>query len=199
VTDSLIQIPRQQTADEATRATVTAARLPEPPAPADDPSPRVAEPEPPAPPASTFTATQVMDVTCPGCGTVSRVDAGRRFADDFCRSCDYPLFWAVERVPLPVDSTGDGGLRRLPGTAGRAALAALACPTCTEPNPPAAVLCGRCGSELRPKPVVEVVAEPEPVVEPEPEPVAGTPWWVYALGLTAILVIVTGVVALIQL
>lgn len=150
---------------------------------------------PPAP--ATFAAEQVVDVTCPGCGAMSQVDAARRFADDFCRHCDYPLFWAVERVALPVDQGGDSGLRRLPGTAGLAALAALQCPACTEPNPPSAVQCGRCGADLHPK-AVTVEAAPEPIVEvvAEPEP-AGTPWWIWAMGTALLCVIVSGVIALI--
>ena len=101
-------------------------------------------------------------LVCPSCGTPSEVDAARRDARDFCRSCDYPLFWAVDRpAPTPAD-VADSGLRRLPGTAGRAALAALLCWSCTERNDPVAQLCSRCGADLH------------PVAAPEPEPVAET-------------------------
>jgi hypothetical protein len=108
-----------------------------------------------------------VDVVCPSCGTPARVDGVRREAADFCATCDYPLFWAVERHPAALNEGSDTGLRRLPGTAGRASLAALRCPSCTEPNAPAATHCARCGAELRPAPVV--VELPPPPPEPEPE------------------------------
>jgi hypothetical protein len=141
----------------------------------------------------------IVDVTCPSCATPARVNTTRREADDFCVQCEYPLFWAVER-PAPTAASGltDTGLRRLPGTAGRAVLAFLNCPVCTEPNPPASVHCSRCGSELRPAAVVAVV-EPEPVPEPVVElvPARRRNWWV--IGLAAATVLALLVLALVLL
>ena len=130
----------------------------------------------------------VETVECPGCGTRSPADPNRRDASEFCPKCDFPLFWARERV---VDLTGgpstdDGAVRRLPGTAGRALLAGLVCPACTEHNVVTAQVCVRCGADLHPAPVVPVQRQPEPVPEPEPEPVAEPfdwTWWLVAAGL----------------
>lgn len=121
-------------------------------------------------------------VTCPGCGSVGLVDLARREASDFCPSCDFPLFWTPSRVialdgPPPEDS----GLRRLPGTAGHAALASLACPSCTEPNPPTGLTCLRCGAPLHPVPVAEPEPELIPLHEPEPEPEHHWRWWPLAV------------------
>ncbi len=114
-------------------------------------------------------------VTCPECGQMATVDMARRQAEDFCRNCDYPLFWANSTVIAPSGEDTGASLRRLPGTVGRAATAALLCPHCGEPNSPAAQICIRCALSLHP---VEI-PEPEPVVvipepEPEPEPPPGT-------------------------
>jgi predicted RNA-binding Zn-ribbon protein involved in translation (DUF1610 family) len=137
-----------------------------------------------------------VDVTCPSCGRMARIDAARRDAADFCATCDFPLFWAVERVPLPGgQAVGDSGLRRLPGTVGRAALASLACPVCTEPNAPSAVHCVRCGNELRPRPVVVAApAPPPPVVVQEPEP--RRVWWPYVLAGFVVVTILAGLAVL---
>jgi hypothetical protein len=153
----------------------------------------------PVAPVTVVTADAVMSVTCPSCGTVGEVDPLRRSAQDFCGSCEYPLFWAVERVALPVEDRSEDSLRRLPGTAGRAVLASLRCPHCTEPNVPSATLCVRCGAELRPKPVVVVQAPaPEPVVVVAPPP-AGHPWWHWAIGIAAIVLVAVGIVLAIVL
>lgn len=138
-------------------------------------------------------------VDCPQCGTQGSVDFARRDANDFCRVCDYPLFWGRERVISPIgESSGDGGLRRLPGTVGHASLAALACPECAEPNQPSAEYCVRCGAPMHPVVVVapepEPLPKPEPLPEPEPEP-RPTPWWMWwwpiiAAGVVALIVLV---------
>ena len=44
------------------------------------------------PPAATET------ITCPECGTIATVTLNRRDSSDFCRNCDYPLFWTPSRV-----------------------------------------------------------------------------------------------------
>jgi hypothetical protein len=124
-------------------------------------------------------------VTCPECGQMATVDMARRQAEDFCRNCDYPLFWASSTVIAPSGEETGASLRRLPGTVGRAATAALLCPHCGEPNSPAAEICIRCALSLHPvelpepEPVVIVVPEPEP--EPEPPPEKPFEWWWVAL------------------
>jgi predicted RNA-binding Zn-ribbon protein involved in translation (DUF1610 family) len=134
----------------------------------------------------------LVDATCPSCGTVGRVDYARREADAFCVKCDFPLFWSVDRIVLPANgNTDERGLRRLPGTAGRAALASLLCPACQEPNPATGVTCVRCGALLHPVAPEPVVVAPEP--EPEPEPVveAHRSWWPLILaGGAAVLALV---------
>ena len=121
-------------------------------------------------------------VDCPQCGTSGSVDFARRDAADFCRTCDYPLFWSRDRIIPPAsDMEGDAGLRRLPGTVGHASLAALACPVCDEPNQPNALTCVRCGADMHPT-VIEPEPEREPEPEPEPEPLPevepeGPSWW----------------------
>jgi hypothetical protein len=133
-------------------------------------------------------------VTCPECGQMATVDMARRQAEDFCRHCDYPLFWANSTVIAPSGEDTGASLRRLPGTVGRAATAALLCPHCGEPNSPAAEICIRCALSLHPveipepEPVV-VIPEPEPEPEPPPEP-AREWWWLALIGICiAILVI----------
>lgn len=195
MSDDILDIPLQPGAAELSPAEVlspqeAATDVLEPADTVVAPAPSAPEPTTATPPAS------YVDVTCPSCGAVSAVAESRRAADDFCRSCDYPLFWAVERAAPPAQEVADSGLRRLPGTAGRAALAALACPACTEPNPPAALVCGRCGADLHPAPVVEE-PEPEPVFV-EPEPVVEEPpnrWWVWLVVAAVLLVVGGGVLA----
>jgi hypothetical protein len=133
-------------------------------------------------------------VTCPECGQMATVDMARRQAEDFCRNCDYPLFWANSTVIAPSGEDTGASLRRLPGTVGRAATAALLCPHCGEPNSPVAQICIRCALSLHPveipepEPVV-VIPEPEPEPEPPPEPVFEW-WWLALIGICiAILVI----------
>lgn len=149
---------------------------------------------PPAPP-----SPRTTEIACPSCGTVSYYTELGRDASGFCRECDFPLFWA--RTPRPAAAgigDGDGGLRRLPGTAGRVALATIDCPACTEPNPVASVICIRCGSELRPAPPI-VLPPPEPVIVPEPEPlpVPAPPPRVLWPWILLVVMAVAGVVALV--
>ncbi|MET0865649.1 MAG: hypothetical protein ABWZ98_15065 [Nakamurella sp.] len=132
-------------------------------------------------------------VTCPECGQWATVDMARRQADDFCKRCDFPLFWARGTVIAPDGEESGASLRRLPGTVGRAATAALICPHCSEPNSPAAEICVRCALSLHPvdipepEPVVIVAPEPEPVVEPEPK--RGFDWWWIIALVTAVIAI----------
>lgn len=146
---------------------------------------------------------ETFEVACPSCGTVSHFKDLAREAAAFCRQCDYPLFWArPPRVEGAEDPDVDGGLRRLPGTAGLVSLATADCPECTEPNPVSAAVCIRCGSDLRPPPPTVVLPEPPPVPvaepEPVPEPPAARPWWpwvvlaVLAVGAVVALVLLLG-------
>jgi predicted RNA-binding Zn-ribbon protein involved in translation (DUF1610 family) len=185
VTDEAVDIPRQPETDDHVGVGLDVLSAPEPVTEVIEAE--VPIPVPPQPvPAQPVTATvdeSAVDVTCPSCGVVGRVYGSRRASGDFCRNCDYPLFWAVERVAPAPQEVADSGLRRLPGTAGRAALASLRCPACTEPNKPSAHLCVRCGADLRPVAPVVVVAE-EPEIEPMPEPVRGFwPWWAWAVAV----------------
>lgn len=146
----------------------------------------VAVPQP-TPPADARVSTE-----CPSCGAAGWVDFARRDASAFCVVCDYPLFWARERVSVAGDEAADGSsLRRLPGTAGRAALASLLCWNCTEPNPPSGVTCLRCGADLSgPPPAPVVAAEPEPelaVVEVAPD--KPFRWWPYVAASAVALVV----------
>lgn len=140
-----------------------------------DPADATEEAPTPAAPAGVV-PDNVLETTCPNCGHTGHVDFARREAAGFCGTCDFPLFWSRDRVVLPSNGAQDeSGLRRLPGTAGRAALASLLCPSCREPNPATGVNCMRCGSLLHPvapEPVVVVVAP-----EPEPEPVVDQRSW----------------------
>lgn len=141
------------------------------------------------------------DVTCPTCGTVSYFEEIGRDAEAFCRVCDFPLFWVRSGSLGATDGfSGDVGLRRLPGTAGRVALATLPCPSCTEPNPVTGTICIRCGADLYPEPEVP---EPEPVVVAPPPPPPPAPkrriWPWVLLGVLAGLAVVALVVLLIVL
>lgn len=135
-------------------------------------------------------------VSCPECGTPALVTVTRRESGDFCRTCDYPLFWTPAVVVRDASVDGKESLRRLPGTVGRATLAAVPCPHCAEPNQLGAQLCVRCGrpmhpvEELPPPPVVFAPPPVEP--EPEPEPEERVAWWVWlllALGAATLIVI----------
>jgi Double zinc ribbon len=112
-----------------------------------------------------------VEVTCPTCGTDSYFDELNRDSAAFCRVCDYPLFWALAPRLGAAEDEGDTGLRRLPGTAGRVAIATLACPVCTEPNPLGGSVCIRCGADLHPAPATALVQElPPPPLPPPPPP-----------------------------
>lgn len=135
-------------------------------------------------------------VTCPECGTVAQVTLNRRESVDFCRTCDYPLFWTPSKVVRDGSDSTDQSLRRLPGQAGRATIASMPCPFCYEPNALNAETCIRCGKSMHP---VEAPPPPQPVyVAPPPAPVIEAPkqkvaWWVWALlaaGGAALIVLV---------
>lgn len=129
------------------------------------------------------------EVTCPECGTVATITVNRREAEDFCRRCDFPLFWTPAAIVLDTSSSSASeALRRLPGTAGRVSVGKIACPHCAESNPATSTHCLRCHGDLHPvvpppPPAPVALAAPEPPA-PAPEP-RRTPWWVWAgLALT---------------
>jgi hypothetical protein len=147
----------------------------------------VPEPVAPQPVAPMYTAApappgQAEPVTCPECGTSAVVTLNRRDAADFCRNCDFPLFWTPSAILREAGSAAaDASLRRLPGTVGRATLASFGCPHCAEPNPLSAQACVRCGLPLHvtaPPPPPPTVLAPPPVAVAPPE--RRIPWWVWA-------------------
>ena len=134
--------------------------------------------------------TPTVTITCPGCGTVSHFDQVRRNAQEFCRRCDFPLFWVRSGdAPEGEPREGDVGLRRLPGAGGRQVVASIGCPQCNEPNLHSANLCIRCGADLHPPPMpppAPVLAqEAPPPPPPEPEPEVG-PIWPYLVGMIVV-------------
>jgi hypothetical protein len=167
----------------------------------DDPSvePSAVEPPAPAPADDTivFSETQGArrEVVCPECGTTATITVNRREAEDFCRRCDFPLFWTPAAIVLDTSSgPSSDALRRLPGTAGRVTVGKLDCPHCRESNPVTETHCLRCQGDLHPviapPPAPPVALPPPPAPEPAPEPDPVTPWWVWAvIALTALLAI----------
>ncbi|MDZ7677551.1 MAG: hypothetical protein U5K29_03255 [Acidimicrobiales bacterium] len=143
-----------------------------------------------------------VEITCPSCGTVSYFDQVRRNAQEFCRRCDFPLFW-VRSGDQPAGEGGDDefGLRRLPGAGGRQVVASIGCPQCNEPNLHSATLCIRCGADLHPPampppaPVIAAPAPPPPPPEPEPEVGPIWPYLVAMIGIpVAIALVFVGII-----
>jgi hypothetical protein len=138
-------------------------------------------------------------ISCPECGAPSTVDPTRRDAGDFCAHCDFPLFWAKDRIPIgePSDA-GEDALRRLPGALGRVVIASVPCPHCSELNLPSAACCIRCGLSMQlvpappPPPAPVVLPAPAPPPPPEPEPERLWIWWV--LLITVFLLAATGLI-----
>lgn len=165
---------------------------------ASPPVPRHSADQPTVAPVPASTAVEL--VTCPSCGTSAQVTLNRRESDDFCRTCDFPLFWTPSKIFRGEDDNGADSLRRLPGTVGRATIASLNCPTCFEPNSLSAQVCVRCGGPMH------LSVEPPPLPVPPPPPVVPEPpppepeqvgWWVWAMlalgaaGLIALIVLIT--------
>jgi len=138
----------------------------------------------------------MTEIACPECGQVTNLPAIRRAADEFCRHCDYPLFWAPTAVPLAVSTdTHDAMLRRLPGVAGRMSIGTEVCPECGELNPMGTVYCIRCTAPLHPVAEPEPLPEPPPPPPPPPEPEKRSWWWLWLIlaavvGLTTAAVLV---------
>lgn len=142
-------------------------------------------------------------VTCPNCGATATVTLNRRDARDFCRVCDYPLFWTPGAVVRDSAAGNGESLRRLPGQAGRVTVASQPCPTCAEPNSLSAIICMRCSGPMQlPEPPAPEPPALEPVYVPAPrlEPVIveekKVAWWVWAL-IAAAFVITAALIALV--
>ena len=147
------------------------------------------------------------DIACPSCGAPAKLLQLRPVADQFCRECDYPLFWTRSTEfaeSTPEESNGEG-IRRLPGIAGLQDQASMSCPNkdCKEPNPVAEEFCVRCGTQLHPVTSVVIEALPEssfprplPPPPPPPEPVKPSPWPMVVLAVAiaiSILIIVLAI------
>jgi ribosomal protein L40E len=139
----------------------------------------------------------VPTLTCPGCGSTTEIARFDKAADEFCATCDYPLFWAVgpDVMAYANGEPADTTLKRLPGAAGRRSMASAACPTCSELNPLDAETCLRCGGpmmlpEPEPEPEPPPPPPPEPEPEPEPEPTAWIWWVLLGMGLLLTLLVV---------
>jgi hypothetical protein len=143
-----------------------------------------------------------IDVVCPTCNTVSHVPELERDSNCFCRTCDYPLFWAARTSFAGTADAGAGaplgtGLRRMPGTEGWAVYEQLKCPVCSEPNLVTEDYCVRCGADLHPRPPVPVPPPPPPPVAVPVAltmavPVRRRRWWPW---LVAAAVVLAGVAA----
>jgi hypothetical protein len=138
----------------------------------------------PAAETTTLTTGTAEFVTCPECGTTATVNLRRRESADFCRNCDFPLFWTPSQVLLGHADLADDSLRRLPGTTGRAMTASAACPHCAEPNPVMAETCVRCGRSMHVRAEAPPPPPPPPVYVQPPAPVyvepkKRIPWWVW--------------------
>jgi len=130
----------------------------------------------------------LVDVVCPGCGTVARVRSDRRSASDFCATCDHPLFWAGTSVSAGGESGNDSLDAHFwaPGVVGTSQHGALACPSCAERNHPTWHACVRCGSDLNPPPPppppAPLAPAPAQVITVErPVPCGHPPVWLVAL------------------
>lgn len=119
----------------------------------------------------------------------------QRLADEFCRECDSPLFWAPAAQGLLADVSGaHDSRRRLPGVGptGMSAVGSRPCPKCAERNLLNAVFCFSCGSLMDPEPEPEPVPEPPRTVflVPTPQPPAPAPreyrWWLIGLVVVAL-------------
>lgn len=147
-------------------------------------------------------------IQCPSCGAVVEMAAVRHAADEFCPSCDFPLFWATHDDAPPESVDDDevlaAAVRRRPGAAGRQVLAGEPCPVCHELNSSRAVYCNRCGADMHPPPPppAPVVEEPVLVAAPPVAQAAAPPrrrWWLVGLVVLGLLLVVQLVVVLARL
>jgi hypothetical protein len=149
----------------------------------------------------------MADVICPNCKTSTELLAIRRNHDEFCPSCDYPLFWVSTSLPTTrPGTTNEPTLRRLPGVGGRQSVGSKVCSNCGELNQLGETHCDRCKAELDPKPpepIVVVIPPPPPAPEPAPIVVVVPPptppwWWWWPLGLIGIAIVIRIVIAIIE-
>lgn len=96
-------------------------------------------------------------LACPRCGAAHAGAVADRGAEDFCGSCDFPLFFVP--VPPPADPPAAEAAAVTAPVAVVAVAALRPCPSCLEPNDPAGVFCTRCGHALD--------ADPGPLFEPD--------------------------------
>lgn len=101
------------------------------------------------------------NIVCPECSTETFIDDKDSFLegspDEFCRNCDFPLFWAPAdavrtETAVAVDPPQVSPLRRLPGTEGLEMSTGIRCWNCGEMNDPEHPhdTCWRCGELLEP-------------------------------------------------
>lgn len=153
------------------------------------------------------------NIVCPECSTQTFIDDSDGFLDgtpdEFCRNCDFPLFWAPksairDEIEVTADVGGDQRgihphgdpgqppMRRLPGTEGLESSTGVPCPHCRELNDPDRVRCWRCGNLMVP----EVVVEESQLVDEAAEAVPDVPevprywdppsWLLVALGVVLV-------------
>jgi ribosomal protein L40E len=134
-------------------------------------------------------------VTCPQCAYTAEFDGFVKSADEFCPTCDFPLFWAGAVRPDDGDADDDS-YRRLPGADGKKTIGTRSCPACSELNPTSATVCLRCGASLEPKPFVPPTPRPMPPMRDLPALVEDPPTWPLwvAVGvLVVVLLVLLGV------
>jgi hypothetical protein len=138
-------------------------------------------------------------IVCPSCSQVAEFDAMRRASEEFCRNCDFPLFWARSEALSVATNDEDASRRRLPGAAGRLTLGSKVCPECGEMNLLDVRYCIRCNNDFDPPPpppppppapepvVIELPPPPPPPLPPEPD---HSIWWILALVAVGVLAMV---------
>jgi hypothetical protein len=126
-------------------------------------------------------------LSCPGCAAVVDLPNLNRSSEEFCPSCDFPLFWAGAGARPDEEGSLALAVRRRPGSSGHQLVATETCPECQELNKPSNVYCHRCGAEMHPQaPLVTAVARTVQAPPPAPDapttplaqaPVEVRPWW----------------------
>ena len=107
----------------------------------------------------TTSTTDVPDTSdiiyfeCPRCLELVRLERPIRYsADEFCKDCDYPLFWteqATELMARPVAAPAATVqvVEQPPGVE----KTEVACPRCEHPNAASAGYCASCGAAMVPR------------------------------------------------
>lgn len=147
----------------------------------------------------------MIDVECPGCGEVTRLDELDRSYDEFCANCDAPLFFGGRSGP-PEEAVADTGaldVARRPGFDGRKVRLGERCPACQEPNKAEATYCRRCGADMRPAPPAAAPPPTVDVPQTTPPPTTSTPLgaqprsneWLTAIVLQVVLLCLLVIIA----